>query len=197
MKTPDNLPWMEINKDVDVTSVVQFKHEVRMCPYPTKAQFLFASIHPDEDNSVALRTSFEDKRDIESWLLFDGAQKAEMNPYARIDVPCPLREQDKLHTLTDFHRVDTAPSHQTRPPTTAPADGGPRFANDIELGKFRKENDEAWYWSNDSYLKTDHVNHPSRSLVDKKTKNTKDSSSTPKTKKRKRNTTPHPQKSPE
>ena len=86
-----------------------------MCPYPTKAQFLFASLHPEEDNSVALMTSCEDKRDIESWRLFDGAQKAEMNPYARLDVPCPLREQDKLHKLTDIVQVNSSASHHTIP----------------------------------------------------------------------------------
>ena len=47
-----------------------------MGPYPTKAQFLFASTHPDEDNSELLRPSVDDKRDIEAWRLHDGAQKA-------------------------------------------------------------------------------------------------------------------------
>ena len=58
-----------------------------MCPYPTKAQFLFASLHPDEDNSEKPIPAFDDKRDIEAWRLHDGAQKAVLNPYARMDVP--------------------------------------------------------------------------------------------------------------
>ena len=137
-----------------------------MCPYPTKAQFLFASTHPEEDNSKKLRTSFEDKRDIERWRLFDGAQQSEMNPYARLDVPCPLREQNKLNTLTEFERVDTVSTHHTVQPQTAPADEGPRFVKVNLNGDFADEGDEAVFWNKDSYLKTDHVNHPSRSIVE-------------------------------
>ena len=121
LNTRDNLPCITTNRDVELTSVVQFRHAVRMCPYPTNGQFLFASLHPDEDNSNALRTSYEDKRDVENWRLYHGAQQAQLNPYRGLNVPCPLREQEQLNTLTDIERVDTVSTHHTIQPNTAPA----------------------------------------------------------------------------
>ena len=76
INTQDTLPWVITNRNTEVTSCVQFKHAIRMCPYPAKAQFLFATTHPNEDNSEKLRASLEDKRDIEAWRLHDGAQQA-------------------------------------------------------------------------------------------------------------------------
>ena len=83
-------------------------------------------------------------------------------------------------------------THHTTQPNIAPAKENICVVKFDSEDDFDDSNEKDWFWSKDSYLESDHVNHPSRKPVEVKEKKSNKKSSTTKPKKRKRIVTPHP-----